>query len=267
MKNIICHECGAENEPQYIYCKNCGASLRSDTAQKNADRGNTQSSVFGSNYGDMHNQSQILNTVENIPIEDIAIFTGKKSGDILPKFTKMELTGSKVSWCWPVAILSFFFGPLGAAIWFFYRKMYKEAAIFTAIGIITSTAIGLLAGLSSDMGFIWQNAGEGLYGDFYNSMREILGSELSVRQLAANAVETAVNIITMIVTGLFGFYFYKKHTVKSINRYQNMPIDPQYYRMGLYSIGGTSSGMAVLGVAIMIFAENSVDWIIRLLNL
>lgn len=35
-----------------------------------------------------------------------------------------------------------------------------------------------------------------------------------------------------------------------------MSVDPRYYKIGLASIGGTSSGMAVLGVAIMVIVED-----------
>lgn len=185
----------------------------------------------------------------------------------MPKFTKMELTGSKASWCWPAAVLSFLLGPLGAAIWFFYRKMYKAAVIFMAIGVVTSATVGIIGGSIVDSAVL-ESAGEsfysGDYGAFYNDIEQALNSSDTLRSLAANAVDSAVNIATMIAAGVFGFYFYKRHCVNSINRYRNRQVDPRYYKIGLASIGGTSSGMAVLGVAILILVSNLLSWLMVL---
>lgn len=268
MNNIICHECGTENEPQYIYCKNCGASLRPDTVNNNTQyaQGQNYNSEYNVNNSNQntYNRTVILDTIDGVPSEDMAAFAGKNFHQIMAKFTKMELTGSKVSWCWPAAVLGFLFGPLGAAIWFFYRKMYKAAVIFMAIGIVFSAAVGIIAGPITDKDFL-QGAVESYYsGDyegFYNGVGELLRSEDTVRSIAASVLDSAVSIATMIVAGMFGFYFYKRHAVRSINRYRNMSVDPRYYKIGLASIGGTSSGMAVLGVAILILVPNLLSWL------
>ena len=268
MNNIICHECGTENEPQYIYCKNCGASLRPDTVKNNTQyaQGQNYNSEYNVNNSNQstYNRTVIPDTIDGVPTEDIVTFVGKKSFNILSIFTNIELTGSKVSWCWPAAVLGFLFGPLGAAIWFFYRKMYKAAVIFMAIGIVFSAAVGIIAGPITDKDFL-QGAVEsyysGDYAGFYNGVGELLRSEDAVRSIAASVLVSAVRIATMIVAGMFGFYFYKRHAVRSINRYRDMSVDPRYYKIGLASIGGTSSGMAVLGVAILILVPNLLSWL------
>lgn len=273
MNNIICHECGTENEPEYCYCKNCGAYLKSDIEKNNNQYNNSKNynsrfNQSGSNYSqNTYNQAVILDTIEGVPSEDMAAFVGKNFHKIMAKFTKMELTGSKASWCWPAAVLSFLLGPLGAAIWFFYRKMYKAAVIFMAIGVVTSATVGIIGGSIVDSAVL-ESAGEsfysGDYGAFYNDIEQALNSSDTLRSLAANAVDSAVNIATMIAAGVFGFYFYKRHCVNSINRYRNRQVDPRYYKIGLASIGGTSSGMAVLGVAILILVSNLLSWLMVL---
>ena len=269
MNNIICHECGTENESEYCYCKNCGAALKSDTENNNqynnSQNNNSKFNQGYSNYSqNTYNQTFILDAIEGVPSEDMAAFAGKNFHQIMAKFTKMELAGSKVSWCWPAAVLGFLFGPLGAAIWFFYRKMYKAAVIFMAIGIVFSAAVGIIAGPITDKDFL-QGAVESYYsGDyegFYNGVGELLRSEDTVRSIAASVLDSAVSIATMIVAGMFGFYFYKRHAVRSINRYRDMSVDPRYYKIGLASIGGTSSGMAFLGVAILILVPNLLSWL------
>lgn len=254
---VICHKCGTENEVQYVYCKNCGAALKPETVKDELQYNNINKQQAYS-Y-DTYNQNFALETIEGVPTEDMATFIGKKSHEIIPKFTKMEITASKASWCWPSAILGLLFGPLGAAIWFFYRKMYKIALIFVAIGVITGAMINLISGPLID-NEVLQNAiesfSDGDFQSFLGSIEDAINSVDALRTNIADIVESVVNITTMIIAGVFGIYYYKQNCVNSIKRYRNMSVDPRYYKIGLASIGGTSSGMAVLGVAIMAVVED-----------
>ncbi len=76
MNNIICHECGTENEPQYIYCKNCGASLRPDTVNNNTQyaQGQNYNSEYNVNNSNQntYNRTVILDTIDGVPSEDMA---------------------------------------------------------------------------------------------------------------------------------------------------------------------------------------------------
>lgn len=258
---IICSECGTENELQYEYCKNCGANLKSEP--KNSEPNNYGSSNNQVPYGfDTYNQDFLLETIDGVPSEDVITFVGKKSHAIIPKFNKMEICASKTSWCWPAAILGFMFGPLGAAIWFFYRKMHKIALVFAAIGIILSVTTTLLSGPVVDYDLL-ESTGESFYSGniqgFYDALDQFLTDQDTVYNYIANAINSIADVVTMVVAGIFGFYWYKCHCVNSINRYKNMPVDPRYYKIGLASIGGTSSGMLVLGIAIMILSEDLVS--------
>ena len=44
-EKIICSECGTENEPKYLYCKNCGAVIKKD----NKNEGQTDNTYYGGN--------------------------------------------------------------------------------------------------------------------------------------------------------------------------------------------------------------------------
>lgn len=260
-KNIICHECGTENEPQYAYCKNCGAVLSQKEKQQNTQtedhRYQQQANFTNNTYAsyNRNNSYMMLEHIGGVPIEDVTTFVGKKSYNIIPKFCKMELGASKVSWCWPVAVLSYLFGPLGAAIWFFYRKMYKVALIFVAIGVIAGAGVSLIQGDTVDYDALFDAYSSNSYSAFFNAIEESLEAQDTVRTEIANAVDSLISLSTAVVTALFGFYWYKRYTVTSINRYRTMGVDPRYYRIGLASVGGTSSGMAVLGVGIMLVAQ------------
>lgn len=184
--------------------------------------------------------------VDGIPVEEVAAYVGMKAPAIIPKFVRMELSRSKVSWCGPAFTLGLFFGPLGAAIWFFYRKMYKAALLLVAAGAALLIAqVGLAVGTDT----------LDLYGGAYGSGLEA-GYEYSVGfGPYAEALGVAASVATGILAGIFGMYIYKKDTARKIRQFVSSGYDRRYYRLGLASAGGTSGGMAVLGVFLMFAAS------------
>ena len=132
MDKKICSECGTENENDYIYCKNCGALLTAapkpetvpeSTAQETVPKTEHSSfrpapapeaaapafkpvpPVYNTENGNTGYTQSGAPAPDGIPQEEIALFIGKKSVVIKPKFIKMEITNSKTSWCWPAALL------------------------------------------------------------------------------------------------------------------------------------------------------------------
>ncbi len=286
MDKKICSECGVANENDYTYCKNCGAPLVKsgpkpefigDAAENKADAGSFDTNAntggytppYGTpNYGEANYWPYNTYTsyaIDGVPAEDVAFFVGKKSADVMPKFMKMEITHSKVSWCWPAAILGFIFGPLGAAIWFFYRKMYKIALILLAAGTVlsfTTAALTYNVG-TQDMKGIFESISEGDADALLEAFRSIEAGETALTLLASGINELA-NLAVCILCGLFGFYAYKNHCVRSIKGFIQNGIDQRYYRMGLASLGGVSGGMMAVGIISMIVIENIVSTVINI---
>lgn len=288
MDKKICSECGTENERDYTYCKNCGAPLvkaepeakpefigneaetRSDTGSFDAGAGaytppNGVPNYAGAPYSPYNTYTSYA--IDGVPAEDVAFFVGKKSAEIMPKFMKMEITRSKVSWCWPAAILGFIFGPLGAAIWFFYRKMYKIALILLAIGTVlafTTAALTYNAG-AQDISGIFDSIAEGDADALLDTFRSI-ESEETAATLLASGLNSIAGLATCVLTGLFGFYAYKNHCVKSIKGFIQNGIDQRYYRMGLASLGGVSGGMLAVGIISMIVIENIASTVMVVLS-
>ena len=200
-----------------------------------------------------------------MPAEDIAFFVGKKAGDILPKFTSMEFSGSKVSWCWPAAVLGFFFGPMGAAIWFLYRKMYKIGALLLVLGAALTFFFAALSYNPSTA-----EAGD-LFDAFASGDVDVLGDlligEETVLARVANLLDMVTSVACCILSGIFGFYAYKEHCVKAIRNYRMTGIDPRYYRIGLASVGGVSGGMVAVGIVCIIVASNISTLITYLMSL
>ena len=264
MNKNICAECGTENEEIYEYCKNCGAPVKSQESspQTNTSPDTTQEKTVP-NSEQSHNQEYTNNnfysidSIDGIPKEEITLYIGSKANDILPKFNKMELSGSKISWCWPAAIFGFLLGPLGSALWFFYRKMYKPALILSAIGAVITLVTSLLTiGDTSITIDAFINAFSS--GDFEQALNSLESADIgaTIPAIIANLINEIASTVSGILCGLFGFYVYKKHCVNKILTYRSVQINPNYYYLGLPAIGGVSGGMLVLGIAILILVNN-----------
>lgn len=282
-KMNICKECGTENEECYIYCKNCGSVLNpekvknerlnnfkhrskqektafEDSSQNpnfshkttgytdgNAENPNfahnTSSFFDGGNPDFSHNTEYrraetysyaVPENICGISTEDMAYFVGIKANEIIPKFARMEAEQTRISWCWPAAVLGFLIGPLGCALWFLYRKMYKAAGLLLVFGALLLCAAELIPEWLINIG-IAQNF--------------VLAFKTGFLQL--------IRIAFCLITGLFGYNAYLRHAVKKIRSYCAFACDPRYYKIGLSAVGGTSGGMAALGV-LAIFAITAI---------
>lgn len=195
-----------------------------------------------------------VDAVDGIPLEDVRAFVGNDS--IVSKFIRMEKTGSKISWCWPAAVLGFILGPAGSAVWFFRRKMCKKAVLLLAVGVLMFTANAALGALtysapdSSDLTTIINGVMDGSIGfaEYMTSLFEWAYGGYTLPYILLGLLGNMMNTATGVLCGLFGDYAYKKHTVSRIRRYRTVNVDPRYYQLGLSALGGTSGGLMTLGI-------------------
>lgn len=248
MNMRICEVCKTENEAEYKFCKNCGNKLEDSQAEFYENKAeirmeeNPQETASEFNFG-------------GVSGDELGAFVGKKQEELLPLFVKMTQSGRRVSWCWPGAILGFLLGPIGSAIWLFYRKMYKKAAIFSLLGVAVSFLVAVI-----DSTYV------GAFDEFYaaflkvqneaeaDKIIESLGSAFPYDSLImifiSGSITSAASICSGIFTGLYGLYWYKNHCIEKISAYRMLQADPRYYKMGLSAIGGTSGGMLAVGIIV-----------------
>lgn len=250
MDKNICPKCSTENEAEYAYCKNCGTSLGGMPEPESESRHNPYSEQAYSqpqrpNTPPKYTQTPPAygfaaeeDTIDGIPVADMTTFVGKKANVIIPKFIKIQILGSKAAWCWPAAIWSFFAGPIGAAIWFMYRKMYKIAIIFAAIAIaFLAVSVAVSPPTESVFSLDLQST---------ESLFSVTESEMTTADYILSAVYDAFRLAASVVTGIYGWYWYKRHAVNKIYSYRASNSDHRYYQFALCSMGGTAVGMAVL---------------------
>lgn len=214
------------------------------------------------------NKQEEINNIQffgAVTVEEAEVFVGKNAPKIISKFKKIEYNNRKVTWCWSIAILSYILGPLGAALWFFHRKMQKLAWLFMAAAIVMVSAqtVFTLAVETIDFSSVEAPISEitsasGLE-EYMESYMDILGSSIdeddvkgSLFTMLFDFFNSSVNIATTAICGMFAFYWYKKHTESEILKFRSSGVDMRYYQIGLMTKGGTSGGLIVLGVALYI---------------
>ncbi len=273
-KNTYCTVCGTENEEGYIYCKNCGAELKikpvNPSAPPESHTGTENTGNVSYTYTPPQNSAPQPNfygteqkvrysgmacDIDGITVKEMYCFVGKNANKIVPKFTKMHLTKSKTSWCWPAAVLGFFFGPIGTAVWFFYRKMYKMALIAAAVGVLLIGIIGAIGGSTVSFSDSNEQLTEALESGDITSFFDALSETSSTRSILAKNINNLINIATLVLAGLFSLKIYKDFTLQKIKEYRLRGIDRSFYYLALYDGGGTSGGMAIVGVLILFFSR------------
>ena len=270
MQNNICPECKTENEPEYQYCKNCGAPIaapRQETVQ------NVMPSAEGFGGGNTQSDNGPQATeIDGNPIDAVAVFVGKNAQKIIPKFIKLQSRGTKTEWCWPPFIWGMFLGPVGVAIWFFYRKMYKPACLFGGIAIainFLNRVFSVFFGtgnqsLKSLESYLDSALDTGVFNaqEFWSLVKN---SNFIASNLFSSFV-SAVYLACAILAGLFGIYIYKKHSAKKITYYRSLVTDPGYFKIGLAASGGTSPGAAILGAIIISVILNIPDMVTAIIR-
>ncbi len=259
MDKNICEACGTENEQEYRYCKNCGNEIKSEPQPEikeepvQQEPNQTADFMFSDDFNGVSN-------------EEMAIFIGKKADKILPKFTKMQLTGSKTSWAWPVAILGFLFGPMGSALWFFYRKMYKPAIILAILGAVITALTGVMTLGTTEI--VPESAIDAFIGGNYEAAIEIIDdaeknvtTSQKILNTVASFITDTTDILTCVLTGIYGYYVYKKHCIKKISEYRAQIADNRFYKIGLAAVGGQSGGMLAVGIVLIFAAQSIVNFI------
>lgn len=253
----FCSRCKTENSDDYKFCKQCGMPL------------DNQYSAGYHNPNGYQYTGPIVDDFDGIPADETTAFVGKNSHKILPKFTKMQITNSKISWCWPAAILGFFFGFFGLAIWLLYRKMRKHALICAAIGtvlciiqtVITyGSNVELLEAFRHTISQSINNPAniEGIINQFENFFNQY--KSLPMVNISSFIAELEA-YIAAILGGIFGLHYYKTFALDKIIRYKANANLGEHYMYGLGLLGGTSSGGAVLAVLVMMAIESAVETI------
>lgn len=237
-----CSRCGTMNEPEYVYCKNCGNLLgNSETQPQNIHytpiNYNTTYPYAANDY------SEIEPEINGVDTKKLQAYVGVKNRDkIMARFIIAHKTGKKVpGFNWVVfitgALLAFPF----VSSWFFYRKMFKVGAILCAMSIaltIVVTAVNFPAN------------SENLRKEYSKikdySVEQIIEEETQslASTTSANTVDAVVKLGITIFLAINAWQIYYKQSTARIKKLElsNFQNNNQFYQLA----GLPSTAAAIL---------------------
>ena len=260
-QEVVCATCGTPNPAGNHYCKNCGVPLQAQPHGGNAQPGTGSpqtppahsapnaanapgsgfdySRLYGNTYTppmaspfaghDFLPSIDPNETMDGIPAAEWAAYIGPSSRIYLLIFKQMQELQRKISFSFSALI----FGPF----YFFYRKAWKPAFLFTGLMFLVSIPSMLYA---------LQLTGSTLTAGISSAV-------LSGLTAAAGVLDFSI----MFFRGLYGFYLYKRSAEAHIRRIQKECPDAQRRSYILSAQGGTSIAavlLAFLGIAVVSYA-------------
>ena len=259
----ICPRCGEKNQSFEPVCTRCGERLKGSgrTIQENepfntpfggyGDRPNPNNfspyqNVFAADARTVYGEDA---KIEDIPVTEVAEYVQKDSVKYIGKFLSMEEKKSKISWNWSAGIFS--------AFWCFYRKLTAAGialiAIFFSFFMFSATIPAYIyktqnpavyeeyqqtvVALTDEMQSVLTEGASADLSAYYSLLRELVASPVSVTSYVMVA---SLFVLTSVVFGFLGNYFYKRKTVKDIRMCRQFAVDSMSYHMYLRQRGGVS---------------------------
>ncbi|NLA76427.1 MAG: DUF2628 domain-containing protein [Clostridiales bacterium] len=257
-QTVRCPRCGAENAFGEPACGNCGERLyiapearQGGFAYPPADGVNPPFVPYGAPQQEYYTAPGVQpgmpeETIDGIPVSEVARFVGPSSRRYIPKFIKMEKTQRKIGWNWG----AFFFGQY----WMFFRKMYKTALVSLLIIFCVSFFTSSLTASYAEQLGAFANQMNAIAESAVPSVDEIMRIYEEMIDFAASSWETyflfGVQIATNVIFGLFGNYLYKNEVTGKISALRLSVPDARTY-FGLLSVKGGTSVLFVLLVLIV----------------
>lgn len=188
---VKCKMCNTEYESELTRCPDCGAP---------------NFSKMGGGYAVFDFLGGVPSDTDlgdGVTADEAKKFVFFNSYRYIPKFLKMKL-GKKASWNWLAFLLP---GP-----WMLSRKMYGLGALFSTLTLISD-----LFALNFNR-VLYENLDTGSFSEIYQYIYENFASfEFSGIFILA-LVGSLIAVITHIVSGIFGDYFYRNHTISGVKK-------------------------------------------------
>lgn len=238
---LKCSRCGMVNPPDTLFCQVCGTQLggevqegmpRADGSPQQEQGGiPTLDSLFSVRtmpYNPFVNPFGGLDpeeSIDGIPVKDIAIFLGDNTHYFLPVFKAMDKSGSKFSWNWGAFIFN--------AYYYFYRRMNAIAVLL----LLVSTALAIpnilvMIVQTPELTTLLKNVNIDI-------------DTLSNVYMFASAIAFGISLLS----GIFTNWLYMRHTFSKIREIQQNYQDKPEYNEMLARHGGTSKRNVLIVLA------------------
>ena len=274
----VCPRCGAQNPPGTSVCQVCSTPLPHQGEEEEPEypfHDPDKPPTYG--YGEdspspsdpVYRQIPLnpffnplgglspQDTIEGIPVTEIAMFVGPNSHYYLPRFYQLAHKGSG-GFCWSGAVISF--------IYFLYRKV----ALFAVISVVLSLCLSLPAtfytvkawdeALSHSQLSSMLQEEEASQEQLEEQTKELNRVMMEVTRTqsyqTAARIQSVSSLFSLGVSLTFGFFatrIYKGHVVRTIRKLrQRYPNEAEYKAMLVKKGGVNRVGVLVLMIGYLL---------------
>lgn len=223
-----CVKCGAEIDKDAPFCSKCGERQPSPQYKE-------YKSPIEFSFGNMPEmKTGYENSKEDIDgksIADMASVVRTNTRRFIPKF----IDNKKMSWNWG----GFFFGPF----YLFFRKMYKEGAIFLSIRLIVSLIVqGIYAQPFADFSrYVTSNYDKIISNPSEDIVNHLTG--LYEKIVPMMMIIMGANLIIHLVIALFSDRMYRSKVISVLNNVDSKLTDGSMFNQS-FTVMDTDTGLS-----------------------
>jgi|GEM_PF-3542283 len=233
MSQKICPRCGGASGEWAPVCEKCGLDIQMVQATPSASpMPGTAATVNNPQYQQFPAPAYIgvdpnYMFEEDISAAEMALYVGDNAHVYLPRFQKMKMTGSKISWNWATFFLSVYH--------MFYRRHIKAGLIYMLISYafsLPSSVYSLVNSITS-MSALMESAANDPYNFSYAT------SSVNPAASLLSLISPLVSLLLMCGIAMFFNHMYYKRAVENIRKAKSISGDMNQYQYHLKSLGGT----------------------------
>ena len=201
----VCPQCGAQINNDAPFCSHCGA--RQSNVQYHEYNLMNDFAFHTAGQKKYENDTQ---TIDGKRVADAALVVGANAEKFIPKFLKNK----KVSWNWS----AFIFGPY----YLFYRKMYKQGIIFTALSLVASLIISGIANeffadqITAFISFYSDNMSSLITQPSAELMNQFMDLYRSIMPIMLASI--GINLVIHLIIAIFSDAFYKTKVISVLDK-------------------------------------------------
>ena len=225
---VICPRCGTNSPKDTLFCPHCGQPLGAQPAQGQAFFGG-QYPPFGAQSGGPIEGVPADETIDGIPVAEVAAYVRTGTRSYIPKFFRMDRSKKKAGWNWA----AFLFSPF----WFFYRKLYAAGAV--VLSLLMALSVAFYGPLEAYVNAYLQ-WGEVILQQPSNQavIDAAMQSLQSAMPLAA--VFLLLQLVLHVVCALVANRLYFKKAMGDLHALREQTLEESEYQMQIFRKGGTS---------------------------
>ena len=260
MNQKTCPRCGGENGEWNTVCEKCGQDIQAVQA------------VPAANPMPVNNQQYYQSPMpvnigvdpgymfeEDISAADMALYVGDNANVYLPRFQKMKMTGSKISWNWATFFLSVYH--------IFYRRHLKAGFIYLLISAAFSLPSSVYSIVSSITNM--KTVMDAAMANPYNTYGTAATPAINPAGTLLSLLSSGVSLLLLCGIAMFFNSIYYKRAVENIRKAKSMSGDINQYQYLVKSMGGTkiANPLIYAGISVCIGVVAGISAVVAIVSM